>query len=89
MRGIRVIVVVANSVSATASGLWWIIVVVTGFLLLLFVLLLHPVNLLASMSVIRFRKCPASQKPFLCAVIYMHIACQHGIFIYKTTTNVK
>ena len=27
-RGIRVIVVVANSVSATANGLWWIIIFV-------------------------------------------------------------
>jgi len=33
-RGVRVIVVVANSVSATAFGLWWIIVVlVTGLLI--------------------------------------------------------
>ena len=27
-RGVRVIVVVANSVSATAIGLWWIIFIV-------------------------------------------------------------
>ena len=32
--GVRVIVVVANSVSATAYGLWWIIVVVVTSLLI-------------------------------------------------------
>jgi len=40
-RGIRVIVVVANSVSVSALGLWWIIiVVVTAHLLLLLLFLL-------------------------------------------------
>ena len=33
-RGVRVIVVVANSVSATAIGLWWIIVVVLTALII-------------------------------------------------------
>ena len=39
-RGIRVIVVVANSVSVSAYGLWWIIIILRLFLLLLFILIL-------------------------------------------------
>ena len=39
-RGVRVIVVVANSVSDPALGLWWIIFVLVRVFLLLFVLLL-------------------------------------------------
>jgi hypothetical protein len=34
--GVRVIVVVANSVSATAIGLWWIIIFITVLILVMY-----------------------------------------------------
>lgn len=39
-RGIRVIVVVANSVSAAALGLWWLLLLVRLFFLLILLLLI-------------------------------------------------
>lgn len=68
-RGVRVIVVVANSVSATAFGLWWIIVIlVTGLIIIVDFYSFYDPFLLASIVCIRLRISPASQKPF-CAHI--------------------
>jgi hypothetical protein len=69
-RGVRVIVVVANLVSATAFGLWWIIVIlVTGLIIIVDFYSSYDPFLLASIVCIRLRISPASQKPFCAHVI--------------------
>ena len=40
-RGIRVIVVVANSVSVSAYGLWWIIIILLRILLLFLLIVVN------------------------------------------------
>jgi hypothetical protein len=76
-RGIRVIVVVANSVSVSAYGLWWIIVILVTDLIIIIVVYSFSCfvrYLLASMSVNQISNCPASQKPF-CAHVYISKSC--------------
>jgi hypothetical protein len=80
--GIRVIVVVANSVSVAAYGPWWIIVVVlTNFIIVVVVVFScsYFIRLTSGFDyLVRCRSGPASQKPF-CAQQYISKSCANFV----------
>ena len=84
MRGVRVFVVVTNSVSTQRRGCGGFIIVIPYVLFLLVLLLLLSV-LLASMSVVRFRNCRRlAQKPFCARLSKKQFLCHYQKISLKT-----